>query len=82
MTKADPSPVDASVPMLCAIDCLRDLGMDRSEIDDRIAVLLERAGYPPNWKLLAPENRVRLGAKLQAFFEAEFKAKLENEVDF
>ena len=55
-----------------AIECLTDLGMSKTQINDRIAGWVEKAGLASDWQDLPEAGQEQLAKAMQKFFEAEF----------
>lgn len=63
---------NSDIAIQAAIDCLKDLGINRETIHDRIADWIAKAGCTGAWRDLPPEQKARLGQAMQKYFEAEF----------
>lgn len=64
--------------VLAAIECLKDLGMTREEIRERITKWIDSAGRSGDWRDLPPENQMHLARAMQKFFESSFNANKIN----
>ena len=67
--------IDPSIKVLAAIECLKDIGFDRDQINERVAGWIQRAGASGQWRDLPPNTQSRLGEAMQKYFETEFKQR-------
>lgn len=62
--------------VLAAIELLKDLGMSKSQINDRISVWLIRSGSDrKHWQDLSPDDQQKLGKAMITMFESEFNKR-------
>jgi hypothetical protein len=63
---------DSIFKVKAAIECLTDLGMSKTQINDRIVGWVEKAGLAADWQDLPEDGQEQLAKAMQKFFEAEF----------
>lgn len=66
---------DSSIKVLAAIECLKDIGFDRDQVNERIAGWIQKAGASGQWRDLPPDTQCRLGQAMQKYFESEFNQR-------
>jgi hypothetical protein len=66
---------DPNIKVLAAIECLKDIGFTREQVNERIAGWIQKAGAAGQWRDLPPDTQSRLGQAMQKYFEFEFKQR-------